>query len=87
MRVPSARDRARLAARIGYELCAIAAAVLGGVSLRGGEGTVLGAIIGSCIMRVIDNGINMFQWVYRDVGGVRRISRLDTTGPKSSSAP
>ena len=62
---------------IAYELYAIAAAVLGGVSLRGGEGTVLGAVIGSCIMRVIDNGINMFQWMYRDASGVRRIFRLD----------
>ena len=62
---------------IAYELYAIAAAVLGGVSLRGGEGTVVGSIIGSCIMRVIDNGINMFQWVYRDADGVRRIFRLD----------
>jgi len=62
---------------IAYELYAIAAAVLGGVSLRGGEGTVVGSIIGSCIMRVIDNGINMFQWVYRDPAGTRRIFRLD----------
>ena len=62
---------------IAYELYAIAAAVLGGVSLRGGEGTVLGSIIGSCIMRVIDNGINMFQWVYRDSNGARRTFRLD----------
>ena len=49
---------------IAYELYAIAAAVLGGCSLRGGEGTVLGIIIGSAIMRVIDNGINMFQFLY-----------------------
>jgi ribose transport system permease protein len=63
---------------IAYELYAIAAAVLGGVSLRGGEGTVVGSIIGSCIMRVIDNGINMFQWAYRDDAGLRRIFRLDT---------
>jgi ribose transport system permease protein len=62
---------------IAYELYAIAAAVLGGVSLRGGEGSVAGSIIGSCIMRVIDNGINMFQWMYRDDAGVRRIFRLD----------
>jgi ribose transport system permease protein len=62
---------------IAYELYAIAAAVLGGVSLRGGEGTVVGSIIGSCIMRVIDNGINMFQWVYRDQSGAKRIFRLD----------
>jgi ribose transport system permease protein len=62
---------------IAYELYAIAAAVLGGVSLRGGEGTIVGVIIGSCIMRVIDNGINMFQFFYRS-GGMRRIWRLDT---------
>lgn len=62
---------------IAYELYAIAAAVLGGVSLRGGEGTVIGIIIGSCIMRVIDNGINMFQWIYTDARGIRRIWRLD----------
>jgi ribose transport system permease protein len=62
---------------IAYELYAIAAAVLGGVSLRGGEGTVVGSIIGSCIMRVIDNGINMFQWRYDGPGGVPRIFRLD----------
>jgi ribose transport system permease protein len=62
---------------IAYELYAIAAAVLGGVSLRGGEGTVIGSIIGACIMRVIDNGINMFQWAYQDATGARRIFRLD----------
>jgi ribose transport system permease protein len=62
---------------VAYELYAIAAAVLGGVSLRGGEGTVVGSIIGSCIMRVIDNGINMFQWAYRDAAGEKRIFRLD----------
>jgi ribose transport system permease protein len=44
---------------IAYELYAIAAAVLGGCSLRGGEGTVFGIIIGSAIMKVIDNGIIM----------------------------
>jgi ribose transport system permease protein len=45
----------------GHELPAIAAVVLGGISLRGGEGTILGVIIGSFIMRVVDNGINMFR--------------------------
>ena len=51
---------------VAYELYAIAAAVLGGCSLRGGEGTVLGIVIGSAMMRVIDNGINMFQVRYED---------------------
>jgi len=62
---------------VAYELYAIAAAVLGGCSLRGGEGTVLGIIIGSAVMRVIDNGINMFQVRYVDVEKIPRIWRLD----------
>jgi ribose transport system permease protein len=62
---------------IAYELTAIAAAVLGGVSLRGGEGTIVGMMIGSCIMRVIENGINYFQVFYRS-GGEQKIYRLDT---------
>ena len=62
---------------IAYELYAIAAAVLGGCSLRGGEGTVLGMVIGSAVMRVIDNGINMFQFHYVDVDKIPRIWRLD----------
>jgi len=62
---------------VAYELYAIAAVVLGGCSLRGGEGTVLGIIIGSAIMRVIDNGINMFQLRYDDDGGIPRLWRLN----------
>jgi ribose transport system permease protein len=62
---------------VAYEMYAIAAAVLGGCSLRGGEGTVLGIIIGSAVMRVIDNGINMFQLPYLDEEGIHRIWRLD----------
>ena len=42
-----------------YELYAIAAAVLGGCSLRGGEGTVLGVIIGAAVMQVLRNSINL----------------------------
>jgi ribose transport system permease protein len=62
---------------IAYELYGIAAAVLGGCSLRGGEGTVLGIVIGSAVMRVIDNGINMFRFAYVDADGIRRLWRLD----------
>lgn len=40
-----------------YELYAIAAAVLGGCSLRGGEGTISGIIIGAAIMQVLRNSI------------------------------
>jgi ribose transport system permease protein len=62
---------------VAYELYAIAAVVLGGCSLRGGEGTILGIVIGSTMMRVIDNGINMFQIRYTDADGVPRLWRLD----------
>ncbi|HZZ62202.1 MAG TPA: ABC transporter permease [Roseiarcus sp.] len=41
----------------GLELQAIAAAVIGGTSLYGGIGTVLGAIVGAVLIRVIDNGL------------------------------
>jgi ribose transport system permease protein len=44
-----------------YELYAIAAAVLGGCSLRGGEGTVLGVVIGAAVMRVLYNAINILR--------------------------
>jgi len=66
-------------AGIAYELYAIAGAVLGGCSLRGGEGTVLGVTIGSAIMRIIENGITMFQIVYRDTEGIRRVWHLETS--------
>ena len=42
-----------------YELYAIAAAVLGGCSLRGGEGKIIGVIIGTAVMRVLYNAINI----------------------------
>ena len=41
-----------------YELYAIAAAVIGGVSLMGGEGRVLGTLIGALIMGTLRNGLN-----------------------------
>ena len=45
----------------GLELQAVAAAVIGGTSLTGGVGTVLGAIVGALLIRVIDNGLVMSQ--------------------------
>ena len=41
----------------GLELQAVAAAVIGGTALAGGIGTVLGAIIGTLLIRTIDNGL------------------------------
>lgn len=43
----------------GYELRVIAAVVIGGASLSGGQGTVLGTIIGSLIMGLLSNGCNL----------------------------
>jgi ribose transport system permease protein len=63
---------------VSYELAAIAGAVIGGVSLRGGEGTVIGVFIGSAIMRVIQNGINLFKWTYTDATGAAQEFRLGT---------
>lgn len=42
-----------------YELYAIAAAVLGGTSLSGGQGKVIGTLIGALIIGVIQNGMNL----------------------------
>ena len=42
-----------------YELYAIAAAVLGGCSLRGGEGTIIGTVIGAGVMRLLYNSTLM----------------------------
>jgi ribose transport system permease protein len=42
-----------------YELQVIAAVVVGGTSLAGGEGKIFGTLIGSLIMAVIQNGLNM----------------------------
>ena len=44
-------------AGLGYELDVIAAAVIGGISLSGGRGTILGAIIGSLLMGILRNGL------------------------------
>jgi ribose transport system permease protein len=43
----------------GYELRVIAAVVIGGGSLSGGQGTVIGTIVGALIMGVLANGANL----------------------------
>jgi len=44
-----------------FELYAIAAAVLGGCSLRGGEGSILGVVIGTAVMQVLNNMIVLLE--------------------------
>ncbi|MCX7851410.1 MAG: ABC transporter permease [Anaerolineae bacterium] len=43
----------------GYELDAIAAVVIGGTSLSGGEGTILGTLIGAFLMSTLTNGLRI----------------------------
>ncbi len=45
----------------GYELDAIAAAVIGGTSLSGGEGTILGTIIGAFVISTLANGLRILS--------------------------
>lgn len=51
-------------AALSYELDAIAAAVLGGTSLNGGYGTVVGTMIGALTIGVINNGMNLMNVPY-----------------------
>lgn len=45
----------------GYELEGIAAAVIGGTSVMGGEGGILGTVIGAAVMGVLRNGLNLVK--------------------------
>lgn len=45
----------------GYELEAIAAVVIGGTSLSGGKGTIIGTVIGALIMSVLTNGLRIMS--------------------------
>ena len=42
-----------------YELYGIAAAVLGGCSLRGGEGSILGIVLGTILLQILQNLVNL----------------------------
>ena len=44
-----------------YELYAIAAAAVGGCSLRGGEGTILGIVLGTALLQVLRNLVNLLD--------------------------
>lgn len=46
---------------MGYELEAIAAVVIGGTSLSGGKGTIVGTVIGALIMSVLTNGLRILS--------------------------
>ena len=47
------------AAGVGYELLVITAVLLGGTSLQGGEGRVMGTLLGVVIIGVLSNGMTL----------------------------
>lgn len=59
--IASRLNSAQPALGAGYELDAIAAVVIGGTSLSGGEGTILGTIIGAFIISVLTNGLRILS--------------------------
>jgi len=50
-----------------FELFAIAAAVLGGCSLRGGAGTIVGVIIGTALIQLLRNMITLVDWIPQNI--------------------
>ena len=75
-----------------YELYAIAAAVLGGCSLRGGEGSVLGIVLGTVLLQILQNLVNILgipsSLNFAVMGGVILIGALaDRQLARRKSAP
>lgn len=54
-------DSAQPQLGVGYELQAIAAVIIGGTSLLGGRGSILGTVIGALIMSVLINGLRIMS--------------------------
>ncbi len=61
MVLASRLNSAQPTAGVGYELDAIAAVVLGGTNLFGGEGELWGTLVGALIMGILNNGLNMLN--------------------------
>jgi ribose transport system permease protein len=59
--ISSRLNSAQPALGLGYELDAIAAVVIGGTSLAGGRGSILGTVIGALIMSVLLNGLRILS--------------------------
>lgn len=57
----SRMDSGQPTAGIGYEFDAITAVVVGGTSLSGGRGTIVGTLIGAMIIAVINNNLNLLS--------------------------
>jgi ribose transport system permease protein len=72
--IASRLNSAQPALGSGYELDAIAAVVIGGTSLSGGEGSILGTIIGAFIISTLTNGLRILsvpqEWQLVVTGGI-----------------
>lgn len=76
---------------VGYELLAIAAAVIGGTPLRGGKATIVGAALGSILLGVVGSGLAYFNvpinWTDFATGSVILLAvALDSTVRRARSA-
>ena len=72
--IASRLNSAQPALGLGYELDAISAAVIGGTSLSGGEGSILGTIIGAFLISTLTNGLRILsvpqEWQIVITGGI-----------------
>lgn len=87
--VASRLSSAQPTAGNGYEMEAIAASVLGGISILGGEGTILNTIIGALMMGIIRNGLNLNGinsfWQQAIVGFILLIAVASQTANKGGN--
>ena len=63
----------------GFEFTVIASVVLGGTSLLGGRGSIIGSVLGAILLVVIDNGLNLINasvYIYDVVKGVILIAAV-----------
>lgn len=89
--ISAARIGASPSAGKGMELQAIAAVVIGGTSLAGGKGTIVGTVIGALIIGVLNNGLQVMgvpqEWQYVILGVVILIAvYIDMVRKKSATA-
>lgn len=67
-------------AAVGYELDVIAACVIGGVSIRGGQGSILGAVLGAALLRLLTNALLLFNipvdWYRMVIAGVLLLAAI-----------
>lgn len=81
---------ASVSAGLGAELRVISAVVIGGASLSGGEGSILGALLGVILLNLISNGLNLLginvYWQNIVIGGVLIIAvAADSLSHRSKS--